>query len=131
MGIANTPFCYVGNHQRQDPKFRAEHFASSAPGAFDEELQVVVAAHEFGNVFRHDSLVQFAILLLVPLDEESPRPPQQDMHDGHIKEILSSCDVRAFHPIPKEDVAHDQEVDVAAMRGDDYQGAFIRLVVAL
>ncbi len=53
------------------------------------------------------------------------------MHDSHIQEVLSCCNMRAFDPVPEEDVAHDQEVDVATMRWNYYQRALVCLVMAL
>lgn len=91
----------------------------------------MVVAHELRDVFGHDCFVEFSILLLVPLDEEGPRPPQQDVHHGHIQEVLGSSNMGALHPVPEEDVAHDQEVDIAAMGGNYNQRPLVRLVVAL
>lgn len=131
MGIADASFGHIGSHQGEDTELGAEHLARPAPGALDEELQVVVVAHELRDVLGHDCFVEFSVLLLVPLDEEGPRPPQQDVHHGHIQEVLGSSNMGALHPVTEEDVAHDQEVDVAAMRGNYNQRPLVRLIVAL
>lgn len=67
----------------------------------------MVVAHEFRYVLGHDCFVKLSVFLLVPLDEEGSRSPQQDMYNCHIQEIFSSCNMGALHSVSEEDIAHD------------------------
>ena len=51
------------------------------------------------------------------------------MHNSHVQEILSRGNVGQLDIVAKEDVPHDQEIDVGSVSGDDDQWTELLFVV--
>lgn len=83
----------------------------------------------FADVLVQDGFVKNSMLLLVTLDEESSRFPEEYVDQGHVEEIFSGGDVRQLDLVPEEDVTHDEKVDVGPVGGNDDQGSEFLLVV--
>lgn len=68
------------------------------------------------------------MFLLAALDEEGSGFAKKDVDYGHTEEVFGCSDVGALDSIAKEDIAHDEEIDIAAMCGDNDQRTLILIM---
>jgi hypothetical protein len=82
-----------------------------------------------GDILFHNGLIKSLIFLLIPLDKKGAGLPQQDMHNSHVKKILSSRYMRQLNTIAKEHITHDEKVNVRPVGGNDDKWPVLLLVV--
>lgn len=86
---------------------------------------------DLADVLVQDGFVKNSMLLLVTFDEEGSGFSEEDVDQGHVEEVFCGGDVGQLDLVPKEDVTHDEKVDVGPVGGNDNQGSeFLFVVVA-
>ena len=89
----------------------------------------MIFSQQLADVLCHDRLIQDPILFHVSFYEESSWFSQQDMNHRHVKKVFSCSNVGALDPISKENVWHDQKIDVRTMCRDNYYGPSFFLIM--
>ena len=93
---------YVGHFVVQDCvedyvqhlQLRLQDLASSGPGPFDEELQIVVFPQQQLDVLIEDYFVKTRVLILLGLVEKGSRTPDEKRNNRGIEQRLVRHDIR-------------------------------------